>query len=363
MNEEQLKQAIGDIRMPDEKKDEVWQNIVKQAGRQKASRRKKAAAAAAIVFLLLLPASVYAAGGFSWIWEPGEEKNEILDSRFGTESASVEAGGFRFCVEKAWYDDQMGIAFFYLSVTDVSGKGRNPAGYQKFALDPDREENICFTLWTGGGSSSMRSSYDEPHSTEQTAYFYIELEASDDEAVRNINRIFIDIEQIEQEEDLDLQGKQIEHKMIRLSNISQMPVLTWRLEAQEANGRTRLAQVKVSPILARIQDIAEPDFVIVCRDGSQIDDRRFLSSGSATEEELFEQTYRYEYVDLDQVSGIRINGQFYPVESAEREPDGENGQESPKDAGHKTQSNAEKEPGGDAIQQPHGDEKGGGTDE
>ena len=66
---------------------------------------------------------------------------------------------------------------------------------------------------------------------------------------------------------------------------------------------------------------------------------------------------------MDQVSGIRINGQFYPVENAEREPDGENGQESPKDAGHKTQSNAEKEPGGDAIQQPHGDEKGGGTDE
>lgn len=339
MNEEQLKQVIGDIRMPDEKKEEVWQNIVKQAGRQKVSHRKKAAAAAAIVFLLLLPASVYAAGGFSWIWEPGEEKNEILDSRFGTENASVEAGGFRFCVEEGWYDDQMGIAFFYLSVTDVSGKGRNPAGYEKFALDPDREENICFTLWTGGGSSYMRSSYDEPHSTEQTAYFYIEVEASDDEAVRNINRIFIDIEQIEQEEDLELRGEQIEHKMICLSNISQMPVLTWRLEAQEANGRTRLAQVKVSPILARIQDIAEPDFVIVCRDGSQIDDRRFLSSGSAAEEELFEQTFRYAYVDLDQVAGIRINGQFYPVENAEREPDG------------------------DAIQEPNGDEKGGEMDE
>ena len=347
MNGEQLKQAIEDIRMPDQKKDEVWQNIVKQADRQKAARRKKAAAAAAIVFLLLLPASVYAAGGVSWIWGPGQEKNEILDSRFGTESASVEAGGFRFCVEKAWYDDQMGIAFLYLSVTDVSGKGRNPAGYQQFALDPDREDNICFTLWPGGGSSAMSSSYDEPHSTEQTAYFYIEFEASDDEAVRNINRIFIDIEQMEEGEDSEGHGRQIEHKMIRLTNISQMPVLTWHMEAQEANGRTRLAQVKVSPILARIQEIAEPDFVIVCRDGTEIDESRFLSSGSSNIEELFDWTYRYEYVDLDQVSGIQSNGQFYPVENAEREPDGEAGQES--------QSNAE--------QQPHGDEKGGGTDE
>ena len=51
MNEEQLKQAIGDIRMPDQKKDEVWQNIVKQAGRQKASRRKKAAVALSLIHI------------------------------------------------------------------------------------------------------------------------------------------------------------------------------------------------------------------------------------------------------------------------------------------------------------------------
>lgn len=316
MNEKQVKDAMEEIRLSAAKKEELWETIAKQRVHQKNKHRKRAVAAAAIFILFLIPTGVYAAGRFSWIWEKDQQKNEELDERFRPEQGCTEIGGFRFCVEQAWCDDKMGISFIYMSVTDVSGEGRDPAEYEG-EDETDSRPGRCWFHIGMKASTIGQLTYDKEHSTPQTAYYYVEAEASEDSDARDMRTVKIEIGKTEKGEGGAIKSSHIDEKTITLSNVSQLPVLRWNIETEDAYGKKRVAQVRVSPIIARIRNIAGPEFAIVFRDGTEIADGGFTSAGAADVMELFDQTYRYPYVEIENVRGIRLNGTFYPVEEIE----------------------------------------------
>lgn len=61
--------------------------------------------------------------------ETTDKKNEPLNMNFRRENGYIEGGGFRFRVEQAMCSEELGISYFYISVTDISGQGRNPKDY------------------------------------------------------------------------------------------------------------------------------------------------------------------------------------------------------------------------------------------
>ena len=92
--------------------------------------------------------------------------------------------------------------------------------------------------------------------------------------------------------------------------------------------------IKVSPIMARISAASKPafNFEIVLKDNSSIKDyfdfnqaevdkdgtlpeNSFTSKSKENEDD--DTIYRYHYMELSKISGIRIDGEFYPVENTD----------------------------------------------
>lgn len=331
MKENRIKEVMKDIHLSDKKREEIWEETIKKAERNR-YLRKRMIAAAAILALLLIPTGVYAATRFQWIWDEVEEKNQQLNTLFKQEYGCVEANGFRFRVEQAMCDKNMGIGYYYISVTDTSGKGRNPLYYYNGYEEASNAGDIIYSISIQADNSGLER-YDEKNSTSQTAYFYIEKETGkNNQGGDKIEIEFSQIEKITHSKDgtgTKTLGKVLGNKTIEIKNIIQMPTLTWKI------GQKQIAEVKLSPVIARIRGISRPEFEIIFKNGKAIrdyfdfnqeaiakdgtlPDNHFTSktnSGTDTTDTI----YRFDYFNLDDIRGIRVNGTFYPVEKAEAE--------------------------------------------
>ncbi len=103
-------------------------------------------------------------------------------------------------------------------------------------------------------------------------------------------------------------------KTIEIKNVLQMPSLTWNINAK--------VEVKVSSIAARIAGAKNPKFEIVRKDGTEIKDFEDWHHGAEerTSKYFFDseksRLYRFNYVDIDEISGVRVDGEFYSAEDA-----------------------------------------------
>ena len=103
-------------------------------------------------------------------------------------------------------------------------------------------------------------------------------------------------------------------KTIEIKNVLQMPSLTWNINAK--------VEVKVSSIAARIAGAKNPKFEIVRKDGTEIKDFEDWHHGveERTSKYFFDseksRLYRFNYVDIDEISGVRVDGEFYSAEDA-----------------------------------------------
>lgn len=336
MKNNQIKKTMQDIQMSEETKNELWGRIVSKSERQR-HFYKKAVIAAAILAILIVPTGVYAASEFGWIWDEVEEKNHPLNPYFQQENGSIEAAGFRFNIERAMCDTNVGVVYYYISATDISGKNRNPRDFSsEFHEDSKhwRVDDIVYSLGINDNSTST-CQYDEKNSTSQKAYFYLESEAI--EQPDSTNQIKISLNKIEKVySDGKTEGTALESKTIKIENTTKLPTLTWQLE--EKGNLT----VIVSPILARIKNdtgkknSSNENFELVLSDNSSIKDYFDFNqsevgkdgtlpencfTSKSKENKQADTIYRYHYLELNKISGIRINGEFYPVKNAERQPD------------------------------------------
>lgn len=333
MNEKWMKEMMEDVRMTDGKKDELWKEITRKASYRKTMKRRMAAAAA-ILALLVIPSGVYAATTFGWKWDAETEtKNKALDTNFKTESGSAEMEGFRFTVEKAFCDESLGIAYSYVSVTDESDKKRNPREHD---MDAPRSAGVVyfdFNMKRSGGGNCI---YDEENSTDTKAYYYVEDELSDKASREEMNQLKVECTKVEKVEyDNDDQGWEahgilLGEKIITVQNVIAMPSLTWNIEEGAVS-----EEVRVSSIAARLKESNSSRLEIVLNDGKEIRDYfryyqseiakdgtlpnrgkgAFTSKSEGTEPGTL---YRFEYIDIDTISGIRLDGTFYPVSEAKR---------------------------------------------
>lgn len=333
MNEKWMKEMMEDVRMTDEKKDELWKEITRKASHRKTMKRRMAAAAAILV-LLVIPSGVYAATTFGWKWDAETEtNNKVLDTNFKTEAGSAEMEGFRFKAEKAFLDENLGISYCYVSVTDESGKKRNPREHDMEALRNVGEVYFDISMKRSGGGNFV---YDEENSTDTKAYYYIEDELSDKASKEELNQLKVELTKVEKtKKDKDDQGYEahgivLGEKTISVQNVIAMPSLTWKIEEG-----AQTEEVKVSSIAARLKESNSSRLEIVLNDGKEIKDYfhyhqseiakdgtlpnrgkgAFTSMSEGTEPGTL---YRFEYIDIDTISGIRLDGTFYPVSEAKR---------------------------------------------
>ncbi len=327
MKENKIKEAINEIQLSDTKREELWNETIKKAS-HRPHLSKRMIAAAAMFLLLLLPVGVYAATGFEWSWDETEEKNQALNPLFQKESGCVEANGFRFRIEQAMVDKNMGIGYYYISVTDTTGAGRNPRNFCSGYEEDVHVGDILYSISIQGDSSGEES-FDEKNSTGETAYFYIEEESWENEQGGNkINIEFSQIKEIKRSNDDNsnkLIGSALDPKTIQVKNIVRMPTLTWKIKKNPA------AEIRLSPVIARIDGIASPDFEIDFKNGDTLRDYFDFNQGAVSENGTLPKNsftsktksstdtntiYRYNYINPDDVAGIRIDGIFYPVEDA-----------------------------------------------
>ena len=331
MKENKIKQAMESIHLSEEKKRDVWEAITRQEKHAKFMHRRVIAAAAVLV-LLLIPTGVYAAGGFQWPWKDMGEKNNQLDKIFKKENACVEDQGFRFCLEQAFCDSNMGVAYIYISVTDISGKGRDPEDFYASSDDADMSD-ILYDIQVCGSSSSSFL-YDKKNSNSETAYYYIEADSlPDDPQMKGVEISFSKLYDNKSQDAASqnaITRMQISSHILEFENVVQLPVLTWQTGTKE-NGRE--GEVKISPVIARVSNVMKPQLEIVLKDGTKIKDYFEMDEGgdnSDTPENIPDDsfaskmmdddeigtTYRFDYTDIEQISGIYLNGKFYSVDEA-----------------------------------------------
>lgn len=336
MNKEWMKTTMDEIHMTDEKKSELWDGIVQKADHRRYLKHR-VAAAAALLILLLIPSGVYAASAFQWKWDEETPNNKELDVNFKSEFGSLEAEGFRFEVKKAFCDESLGIAYYYVAVTDVSGEGRNPADYTWGSSSVRQVGDITYNIGMKQTTGGLNN-YDEENSTKKTAYYYIEDELSDNAEKEEMNQIKIEfnkVTKVDNDEDGQrAEGLIIGEKTIGIQNVIAMPSLTWKIEdGDEAE------EIRVSSIAARLKESNHSRLEIVLNDGTEIKDyfdyhqselgkdgtipsgpgkRSFYSKDGPDPNNTPGTLYRFEYTDIDSISGIRLNGIFYPVSKAKR---------------------------------------------
>lgn len=330
MRENRIRELLNEVLMPEEKKEEVWDGIVKAAGRKRRYLHKRAAAAVAVLVLLLIPVGIQAAGIFKWDWEAMGEKNEQLDMDFRRENGCLEGGGFRFCVEQAMYNEEMGVAYYYISVTDLSGKGHNPRDFMIGYEGQTKKGDIVYDIMSEGMGSGQ-TVYDSVNSTENKAYFYIEnIGDPGEERKERMGDVRIEICTVEKQQ----QGKSsrelgiVKSETIPIRNTVEMPVLLWRISVQnEETKQDKEVTVWVSTIVAHVCNIAyDGTFGISLKDGTSIldcdesgknimSDRVFSSIEHGTDPIS---SYEYDYTDIDNIRGIWLDGEYYSAEKAER---------------------------------------------
>lgn len=332
MNEKWMREIMDDVRMTDEKKSELWNEILRKADWRRALRRRMVAAAVILV-LLVIPSGVYAATNFGWIWEDVEEKNEELDTNFKREYGSAEIEGFRFKVEQAFCDESLGIVYYYMSVTDVSDEGRDPREHLWSDSDTLNVGDVTFDIHMKRDTGGL-DRLDEANSTDKIAYYYIESELSDNATKEEMNVIEITADRLEKikidplTQERTAYGIVTGERTITIQNVIAMPSLTWKI----VNG-AETEEVRVSSIAARLKESNDSRLEIVLNDGKEIKDYfhyhqseldkdgkmpsegAFTSMDQGTEPGTL---YRFDYTDIDSISGIRLDGTFYPVSEAKR---------------------------------------------
>lgn len=320
-----MNKMFDEIVMDEERKERIWKNLKKTHVRPRVSAMRRGIVAAACLLVLAIPLGVIAASGFQWpfLQERGEEENKQLNSKFHNEQAQVNEYGLQFKIEKALCDKSMNIGYFYVSVKDLSGNGihvSHAGGMEE--TKQYKKGDIIFDFLYGVVN------YDEEKSTDRIQYFYVEneLSAEDTDPIQNLR---IEIGKFEGN------GKQgevyteiLKTETLTAANVFEMPTLTWKIGTSE---------VKVSSIAANVSDKKTKELQIILKNNKTINDYfdynldkigkdgtipedSFTTKEEQKPEDSADTTvmaYRFGYVDISRIEGIRYDGRYYGVEEAE----------------------------------------------
>lgn len=320
-----MNKMFDEIVMDEERKERIWKDLEKTHIRPRVSAMRRGIVAAACLLVLAIPLGVVAASGWQWpfLHERGEEENKQLNSKFHNEQAQVNAYGLQFKIEKALCDKSMNIGYFYVSVKDLSGNGihvSHAGGMEE--TKQYKKGDIIFDFLYGVVN------YDEEKSTDRIQYFYVEneLSAEDTDPIQNLR---IEIWKFEGN------GKQgevyteiLKTETLTAANVVEMPTLTWK---------TGTAEVKVSSIAANVSDKKTKELQIILKNNKTITDYfdynldkigkdgtipedSFTTKEEQKPEDSADTTvmaYRFGYVDISRIEGIRYDGRYYGVEEAE----------------------------------------------
>lgn len=321
-----MNKMFDEIVMEEERKEWIWEDLEKAYAKPRLSAMRRGIVAAACLLALVIPIGVIAASGWQWpfLQELGEEENKQLNSKFHNEQAQVNAYGLQFKIEKALCDKSMKIGYFYVSVKDLSGKGIHVShAGGKEETKQYKKGDIIFDFL-----DNNRITYDEEKSTDTIQYFYVEneLSAEDTDPIQNLRIEFGKFEG---------NGKQgevyteiLKTETLTAANVVEMPTLTWKIGA---------AQIKVSSIAANVSDKKTKELQIILKNNKTITDYfdynlDKIGKDGTIPEDLFttkeEQkpedsadttvmAYRFGYVDISRIEGIRYDGRYYGVEEAE----------------------------------------------
>lgn len=320
-----MNKMFDEIVMEEERKEWIWEDLEKTYAKPRVSSMRRGIVAAACLLALVIPIGVIAASGFQWpfLQERGEEENKQLNSKFHNEQAQVNAYGLQFKIEKALCDKSMNIGYFYVSVKDLSGNGihvSHAGGMEE--TKQYKKGDIIFDFLYGGVT------YDEENSTEGIQYFYVEneLSAEDTDPIQNLR---IEIGKFEGN------GKQgevyteiLKTETLTAANVVEMPTLTWKIGA---------AEVKLSSIAANVSDKKTKELQIILKNNKTITDYfdynldkigkdgtipedSFTTKEEQKPEDSADTTvmaYRFGYVDISRIEGIRYDGRYYGAEETE----------------------------------------------
>ena len=320
-----MNKMFDEIVMEEERKEWIWEDLEKAYAKPRVSAMRRGIVAAACLLALVIPIGVIAASGFQWpfLQERGEEENKQLNSKFHNEQAQVNAYGLQFKIEKALCDKSMNIGYFYVSVKDLSGNGihvSHAGGMEE--TKSYKKGDVIFDFLYGGVT------YDEEKSTDRIQYFYVEneLSAEDTDPIQNLR---IEIGKFEGN------GKQgevyteiLKTETLTAANVVEMPVLTWKIGA---------AEVKLSSIAAKVSDKKQSELQIILKNNKTITDYfdynldkigkdgtipedSFTTKEEQKPEDSADTTvmaYRFGYVDISRIEGIRYDGRYYGAEEAE----------------------------------------------
>ena len=320
-----MNKMFDEIVMEEEREEWIWEDLEKAYAKPRVSAMRRGIVAAACLLALAIPIGVIAASGFQWpfLQERGEEENKQLNSKFHNEQAQVNAYGLQFKIEKALCDKSMNIGYFYVSVKDLSGNGihvSHAGGMEE--TKQYKKGDIIFDFLYGVVN------YDEEKSTDRIQYFYVEneLSAEDTDPIQNLR---IEIWKCEGN------GKQgevyteiLKTETLTAANVVEMPTLTWKIGT---------AEVKVSSIAANVSDKKTKELQIILKNNKSITDYfdynldkigkdgtipedSFTTKEEQKPEDSADTTvmaYRFGYVDISRIEGIRYDGRYYGVEEAE----------------------------------------------
>lgn len=321
-----MNKMFDEIVMEEERKEWIWEDLEKAYAKPRLSAMRRGIVAAACLLVLVVPIGVIAASGWQWpfLQELGEEENKQLNSKFHNEQAQVNAYGLQFKIEKALCDKSMKIGYFYVSVKDLSGKGihvSHAGGMEE--TKQYKKGDIIFDFL-----DNNRITYDEEKSTDTIQYFYVEneLSAKDTDPIQNLR---IEIGKFEGN------GKQgevyteiLKTETLTAANVVEMPTLTWKIGT---------AEVKLSSIAANVSDKKTKELQIILKNNKTITDYfdynldkigkdgtipedSFTTKEEQKPEDSADTTvmaYRFGYVDISRIEGIRYDGRYYGVEEAE----------------------------------------------
>ena len=321
-----MNKMFDEIVMEEERKEWIWEDLEKAYAKPRLSAMWRGIVAAACLLVLVVPIGVIAASGWQWpfLQELGEEENKQLNSKFHNEQAQVNAYGLQFKIEKALCDKSMKIGYFYVSVKDLSGKGihvSHAGGMEE--TKQYKKGDIIFDFL-----DNNRITYDEEKSTDTIQYFYVEneLSAEDTDPIQNLR---IEIGKFEGN------GKQgevytevLKTETLTAANVVEMPTLTWKIGTVE---------VKLSSIAANVSDKKTKELQIILKNNKTITDYfdynldkigkdgtipedSFTTKEEQKPEDSADTTvmaYRFGYVDISRIEGIRYDGRYYGVEEAE----------------------------------------------
>lgn len=321
-----MNKMFDEIVMEEERKEWIWEDLEKAYAKPRVSAMRRGIVVAACLLALVIPIGVIAASGWQWpfLQELGEEENKQLNSKFHNEQAQVNAYGLQFKIEKALCDKSMKIGYFYVSVKDLSGKGihvSHAGGMEE--TKQYKKGDIIFDFL-----DNNRITYDEEKSTDTIQYFYVEneLSAEDTDPIQNLR---IEIGKFEGN------GKQgevytevLKTETLTAANVVEMPTLTWKIGT---------AEVKLSSIAANVSDKKTKELQIILKNNKTITDYfdynldkigkdgtipedSFTTKEEQKPEDSADTTvmaYRFGYVDISRIEGIRYDGRYYGAEETE----------------------------------------------